>query len=188
MRLVGLAGRAGSGKSLVAQHLCDTGPGESRITGFADLLKLSAARSLGVSFGPDDLGARAVRGWADQLKAGHEIRIVDSGGVVVHALSGRRLLQCFGTEGHREVFGESFWIDQMDFAPEGVDLLVVDDVRFPDEAQAILDHGGEVWLVVRPGVGAAPPHRSERGLPDELITRTILNNGSLDELKAAVMA
>lgn len=185
MRLIGLTGPARSGKSAVASALAEISPGPVSIQGFADLVKLSAAKSLDVVFHGDDVGTRAVRNWADQLKLNMGVQLTDQDGQVVHTITGRRFLQCFGTEGHREIFGETFWIDQVDFEPEGVDLLIFDDVRFEDEAQAIIDRGGEIWRVVRHGNNAGE-HRSEQPLSEGLVTYTVANSGSLAELKRAV--
>jgi hypothetical protein len=185
MKLIGLTGPARAGKSVVAETLAHHNPGPTAIRGFADLVKLSAAKSLDVTFHPDDVGTKAVRRWADELKLNWSVQLTDGDGTVVHSISGRRFLQCFGTEAHRELFGETFWIDQMDLDADGYELLVIDDVRFEDEAQAILDRGGEIWRVVRHG-RAKGDHRSEQPLPEELITHTIANTGTLAELKRAV--
>jgi hypothetical protein len=186
-RIVGLTGPARAGKSIVAETLVGFHPGNTVIRGFADLVKLSAAKSFDVTFHPDDVGTKAVRRWADELKLNMSVQLTDGDGQVVHSISGRRFLQCFGTEAHRELFGETFWIDQMDLDAEGYDLLVIDDVRFEDEAQAILDRGGEIWRIVRHGRVKAG-HRSEQPLPEELITHTIANTGTLGELERAVQS
>jgi hypothetical protein len=70
--------------------------------------------------------------------------------------------------------------------------VVITDVRFDNEAQAIVDAGGEVWRVVRPGWrcldDAAASHSSEAGVSDHLIARTIDNSGSLDDLRTQLTA
>jgi len=186
-RIIGLTGPARSGKSIVASTLAELDFGEVEIVGFADLLKLSAARSLSVTFGPDDVGTMAVRKWANDFKKNKRIQIVDEGGEVTHEISGRRFLQCYGTEAHRDTFGTDFWVEQIDFEPEGVDLLIFDDVRFPNEAEAILSRGGVIWRVIR-DTGASDSHRSEQPLPDSLVTGAVLNDGTIDELKNRVRA
>jgi hypothetical protein len=66
--------------------------------------------------------------------------------------------------------------------------VVITDVRFDNEAQAIVNAGGEVWRVERPGwrclADDAATHQSEAGVSDHLITRIIDNSGSLDDLRA----
>ncbi len=113
-------------------------------------------------------------------------------------------------------FGPSFWIDNM--LPDGhqelydhnndlvrrplwwhsfkedwagfADIAVITDVRFPNEAQKILEFGGEVWRIdadERLGP-STDDHDSEQQFPDHLVTNIIDNNGTLEELKANVIA
>lgn len=64
--------------------------------------------------------------------------------------------------------------------------VVIDDVRFPNEAKMIRRLGGELWLVDRPGVVYEGNHASEGALsevePDSLIN----NSGSLTQLRQVV--
>lgn len=129
-------------------------------------------------------------------------------------ITGRELWQLYGTEAHRaddlgHSFGPNFWVDNLlpepttpseyDTADVKVptwyhsfkeswagfaDWAVITDVRFPNEANRILDCGGEVWLIdadTRQGPNK-DGHASEVRLDEKLITRTIDNNGPLDEL------
>src|SRR5689334_20591377 len=73
----------------------------------------------------------------------------------------RRLLQRLGTEAGRQTLWDSIWIDAAFSAVEGVENIVVTDCRFPNEAQAIKDRGGEVWRISRRGAGPANDHPSE---------------------------
>jgi hypothetical protein len=70
--------------------------------------------------------------------------------------------------------------------------VVITDVRFDNEAKAIIDAGGEVWRVTRPGwrclAEEAAAHQSEAGVSDHLIARIIDNSGSLDDLRAELSA
>ena len=60
--------------------------------------------------------------------------------------------------------------------------IVVADVRFPHEANAIREMGGQIWKVERSSLENADIHSSELDLetikPDVLMT----NNGSLEDL------
>jgi hypothetical protein len=63
----------------------------------------------------------------------------------------REFLQRYGTEAHREIFGEDFWVTQTlpEYDPAYTEkLVVITDCRFPNEAERILDLGGEVWEVI----------------------------------------
>jgi hypothetical protein len=184
MRIIGLNGYARAGKDTVARYIAEIDGGRVEIVAFADLIKLSAARALKTCSDPDDVGIGAVRQWADDFKQGYSVRIFDRVGNQVGGMMGREFLQRYGTEAHRELFGDDFWVDQIDWEPD-CDVLVFTDVRFENEAKAILERGGEVWRIERPS-SRAGSHASERPLPSDLITRTIINNYDLDHLRGDV--
>jgi hypothetical protein len=108
-------------------------------------------------------------------------------GLKVRAPGVRVLLQRFGTDVGRELFGEDFWVEQA-FRGLGDEDVVFTDVRFPNEAEAIRGRGGVVWNVVRPGVGVANGHVSESALAGFVFDETILNDGSLEDLKGKVLS
>lgn len=104
--------------------------------------------------------------------------------------SPRQMLQTLGTEWGRGCVNEQMWVRIALRAAEGRSVAI-SDVRFANEAQAVLDAGGAVWLVRRPQAGLAGPtgqHTSEAGVPATLISRVLDNSGSLDDLEAAVDA
>lgn len=186
MRVIGLTGPARAGKDTVAGIILDAVPGAVR-QGFADKLKVSAARSLG--WDGDEASCIAFCDWLKtEGRVSHyePARPVPEGGIG-GAISGRQFLQRYGTEAHRDVFGEDFWLDAV--LPEGRDdapLLVIPDVRFENEARRVLDVGGEVWRIERPDVKAVEAHVSEAGIPRPLISRTLVNDGTLEHLKRKV--
>lgn len=108
----------------------------------------------------------------------------------------RRLLQKLGTEGGRQVLGENVWVDAglreaERLLEDGAQGVVFTDVRFPNELEAIIDHGGQIAHVSRPGVGAVNGHISEdlavefhigKRIPDWHIR----NDGTLADLARAV--
>jgi hypothetical protein len=121
-----------------------------------------------------------------------------------HTLTGREYLQHMGTQA-RHVFGEDFWVDQVLPRPTkykkvdnhwhglqrvkarypGVSAVAFTDLRFENEAQRVLDLGGEVWEVIRPGTGS-DGHDSEQVLPRDLVTRQIHNSSDLLNLRFQV--
>lgn len=187
-RVIGLAGRARVGKNTVAKLIADVTDGPVEEAAFADLIKVSAARALGVRFHGDDVGLDAVRRWADNLKLDHSVRVVDGSGNLVHEVTGRSFLQRYGTEAHRDLFGEDFWVEVVKFERPDLALLVLTDVRYENEARAIHAVGGEVWEIQRPDL---PPsddsHPSERPLPDDLVDLTLVNDADMEGLQIAVM-
>jgi hypothetical protein len=112
---------------------------------------------------------------------------------------GRRLLQLLGTQCGRECIRDDIWTQLwLDEAQKLGGHIIADDVRFPDEAEAIIARGGMVLRVVgretpltlmqriKRWLGLSYCHRSEIPLPPELTTHTINNTGSIMDLAAEV--
>jgi hypothetical protein len=194
VRVIGLTGRARAGKDTVASIIADE-LGDLHVIreGFADKLKISAARALGIAGTPEDCIAAC-----DALKVDGQVEVELGMFGPVDTITGRRFLQLYGTEAHRDVFGEDFWLDavlptrlvtgDLFGSPAlaldrfDADVLVVSDVRFPNEAERVLDVGGEVWEVLRPGGPLVEGHSSEEPIPAGLVTRSIVNDDHLDHL------
>jgi hypothetical protein len=170
VEILGLSGWARNGKDTVADHLISN-YGYERVSFAAPMkealyrlnpkITINGIPSLPVKLGVD------LYGWDSLKEHGPEIR---------------ELLQRFGTEVGREMFGEDFWVNA---AIDGIDdgsRVIVSDVRYPNEADAIKKLGGEVWRVVRPGFGAANDHASEHALNDYDFDQVISNSGSLGGL------
>lgn len=84
--------------------------------------------------------------------------------------------------------GAASHVDATRPPPVGV---VIPDVRFENEAQAIRAAGGWVMRVTRPGAGlrgAAGDHASEAGLPESRVDANVQNEGTLEDLGVAVDA
>ena len=93
----------------------------------------------------------------------------------------RRLLQRLGTEAGRQTLWDSIWVDAaFNGAPPDANIVVT-DCRFPNEAEAIVERGGEVWRITKPGVGPANSHASETGLDDWNFDVKVNNEGTLEE-------
>lgn len=98
----------------------------------------------------------------------------------------RRLLQSFGTEVGREMFGETFWVDQAFKGLGTYSRVVFTDVRFPNEAARIKLYGGQVWRVTRLGVGPINNHISETALDDWDFNKIITNDADLQTLQGKI--
>lgn len=211
MQLIGINGFKRAGKGETGNAIFDYHEGVVYQIGFADKLKIMAARALGFNRPPHDLIELM-----DSMKETAVFRVMYADPQIegfrledphVHELSGREYLQNFGNDA-RQLFGENFWIDQVlpypakpneDGTDEqdnilalkerypGVDCVAITDLRYPNEAQRVLDLGGEVWEVVRPGL-VSDGHASEQPLPRELVTEQITNDGDIDKLRADVQA
>lgn len=156
MKIIGLLGPAGSGKSTIAEHLVGKYGAVRRA--FATPLKQIVQRAFDLT--------------DDQLYGSQEEKErIDPR----YNVSARWLMQRIGTEGFRSVLGRDFWWSYClkQIFDEGHDVVVIDDVRFPNEAAGLLQFNKDrdprflpirVWRIespVEPGVVADPNHESE---------------------------
>jgi hypothetical protein len=192
-RLIGLHGVKRAGKDTAGQFIQEWAHerGLSHCKqGWADAMKLSIGRLFGV---PDE---HAID-FCDNLKTFGKIRVYVEGPGMgdignIHALTvdGREFLKRYGTESHREVFGQDFWLDQLlpfhDWPRlwGHASICIVSDCRFVNEINRIHDLGGQVWLIDR-DTGDQDDHISEQ-IHRHLCDQEIKNNGTLDDLRSAV--
>lgn len=168
--LIGLSGRARSGKSTVADILECVGYTQ---VAFADALKGAAAVMFGIDeacFYDDDRKEKIIPHWG---------------------ISPRQMAQRLGTEGGRNVFGKDLWIKRLEQTLSDLHGLytanvVVTDVRFDNEAEWVRSKGGAMINMVRPGAPSVTEHASEGGVSSHLIDAVIYNDGSFEELEAKV--
>jgi hypothetical protein len=175
--IVGLTGLKGSGKDTVAAYLIKQHQFERRA--FADPLKKSVAALLKVPFNEIDRWKNDPKMWVTVSKQwetdGLETR---------YSLRFREFLQRFGTEAHRDVFGESFWLDYT-LPTDGYYAgrkIVVTDVRFANEAKRVDRLGGFVVKVYRPAALLKDQHRSELPIPKKSVDYLLKNDGTVDVL------
>ena len=174
VEILGLSGWARNGKDTVADHLISK-YGYERIS-FAAPMKEALYR-LNPKITINNVVSTPIRigvdiyGWDDLKTHGPEVR---------------ELLQRFGTEVGREMFGEDFWVNAAIDSIEDGSRVVVSDVRYPNEADAIKKLGGEVWRVVRPGFGAANGHASEHALNNYKFDYILDNNSGMELLYDSV--
>lgn len=103
--------------------------------------------------------------------------------------SARHLLQTLGTDWGRQLVCDDIWIKCWAAQAAGATRVVADDVRFPNEAQAIKMLGGQVWKVWRPGAELDCPHASEGALDTwDGFDRLIVNDGNLMQLTRDIEA
>lgn len=175
MRIIGLAGKARSGKDTVAGFLSEAGF-EKRA--FADPLKAAA---------------REIFSLTDSQLYGDQKERVDA----FWGCTPREILQKLGTECLRKGYADDVWVRAMErFIQNGREgfafsSVVISDVRFRNEADAIIKMGGEVWRIDRTGAGATggiAGHVSEHDLDGWTGFATVIdNNGTLDDLRAKVV-
>lgn len=171
--IVGLTGRKQAGKNAVAKALAVSSTLPVVEVSFAAKLKESAAAVLGVT-------VEQLEGWKNNPHAVVSVGIGVEDGWLVEGKTQpvRHFLQRYGTEGHRDVFGEDFWLDAALPLPDASGYLryhdalyVVTDVRFENEARRVKDLGGTIVRVIGPAAVelATDSHASEEQLDEDLV-------------------
>jgi len=171
--LVGLCGRAQSGKDSVGQFMSHFG-----------FQKLSYAHRI------KDCVKRIFDLTDHQLEDGYEkeLPLIEWDG-----LAPRQIMQRFGTEVARNIH-EDVWVKHLfntidKFRRRSIKGFVITDVRFDNEAKAILRRNGELWWVDRDTAGSKTggDHKSEDVIHlKPLCSKTIDNNRSLTDLRNIV--
>jgi hypothetical protein len=173
-KLIGLYSPAPqSGKSTVAEYLCRK-HGYQQIA-FAGPLKEMTETFLICMGVPPGLSVRMVYG---DLK---ESPIEEIG------CTPRHLMQTLGTEWGRNCVHTELWVKvALARAAAAQRPVVIDDMRFPNEMEAVRAAGGVCLQIVRPGVERKTSHPSEGQLDNARFDCTLVNSGSEDDLYAAI--
>lgn len=204
--IIGMIGRKGVGKNYVADVIASE-LREDRVVemlAFADPMKEFCINCLGIQreliCGSDkDKNTPTHYKWEKMPPFIREKFPERTGAMTI-----RHVIQVVGTEMCRGIWGENVWIDAMSRrivesdvrsarAGQSPTAIVITDVRFPDEAQAIGGWGGKLWRVKGPPRGDAAvfndSHRSEALVDSLPHDHVIMNEGDGDAgIKAQVRA
>ena len=164
MKLIGLCGKAGSGKTTAAAYLEMKGFERKP---FADPLK-RMLHAVGV---PEE------NLWGDRKEEKLEM---------LCGKSAREAMQLLGTEWGRNLIGKDLWVNLWCESVRGLPRVVVDDVRFTSEAAAIVNMGGVIIQMERPGhlPTIHTTHSSESGIASGLVTYKVVNQRGIEQLTA----
>lgn len=159
--LVGITGKAGSGKSTAAQVLIDAGWVRVKMAGpLKDML-----RAIGLT-------EEHIEGDLKEVPCD-----------LLQGRTPRHAMVTLGTEWGRDMIGGDMWIDlargRIQAAFAAGHSVVVDDIRFENEAAVIRDLGGAVVHIER-DTDIAVAHKSENGVVPDI---TCVNSGSLAALQ-----
>jgi hypothetical protein len=177
--VIAFTGAAGAGKSTAAAHLA-AAHGYA-VESFAAPIKDAVSAVFGWDRGLLEGDTDSSRAWRESVDPWWAARLR------MPNLTPRLALQLIGTEAMRDAFHLDIWIASMQrrlLKSDGP--VVVGDVRFPNESDALRTFGGIVVRIERPGT-APGAHRSEACAvePDYVV----VNDGSpeafykrLDEL------
>ena len=160
MILLGITGQKQSGKDTVLKCIRELLPHKAILQrNFADALKQEVALACGVTL--------------DFINENKDLF--------------RPILQWWGTEFRRNLFGEDYWIKKWLVEVHRASLkspylLVCTDVRFLNEAQAIRNLDGILWRVYRTS-NALDTHKSETELLNIDVSGIIYNVSTLENLR-----
>lgn len=183
--IIALTGKKGAGKDTVAAHLIKEHGFERKA--FADPLKRSVAALFDIPFTDVDKFKNDTKVCVELLEYASEsdANIHDANYAFVKGFTFREFLQRYGTESHRDVFGENFWLDYTlpldGFYYQGKNIVVT-DCRFDNEAKRVKKVNGQIVEVFRPGLPEQDPHRSESGLSYVEADYTFMNTGTIDDI------
>ncbi|SCU73529.1 putative deoxynucleotide monophosphate kinase [Cupriavidus necator] len=161
--LIGLTGRAGSGKDTAAAYLAEA----HRFMPLAFATPIRHMLQAGLGLTDEHFTPAAKNVAIDWL-----------------GRSPRQLMQTLGTEWGRTHIGSTVWVDvaerELD-SLSGLDVVFT-DVRFENEAAMIRNRGGIIIRLVRAAAQPVHSHVSEAGIKLLEFDREIHNNGTLFEL------
>ena len=130
--LIGLCGAKGSGKTFIAENMRDHHG--ATILRFADTLK----------------DMMRVMGFTEAHLTGDQ---KETPSEVLKGKTPRYAMQTLGTEWGRQMLHDTVWVDILVAKSKQVQgMVVVDDVRFPNEIEAIHNNGGIVVWVDRESI------------------------------------
>lgn len=165
--IIGLTGPAGSGKSTAAEYL-EREHGYKRMR-FATPLKDALRRVLRAALVDDHTIERMIEGDLKEVPQ-----------TVLLGRTPRYAMQRLGTEWGRHCIGDNFWVNLLRHATAALPddtRIVVEDVRFLNEAMMLRENGGKIIRMDGRG-GIAGSHESEAGVIPDM---TCYNGGSLIE-------
>lgn len=165
--LIGLTGKAGSGKDTVGEILrAEHG---FVLMSFAYPIKQMICGLLGVP----------MEQWNDREWREAELPIFGK--------SPRYLAQTIGTEWGRDCVHPDLWLNLALARRKVRERIAITDVRFDNEAKKIQDLGGTIIDVRgRPTDSAGMQHASERGLREVPWVYVVENSGTLEDLARLV--
>lgn len=181
MKIIGLAGRKRSGKSTIAEYLQETM--HTEVFAFADPIRWACDAIFSALIAP--------KFW-DKLEREEVIPAI--------GMSRRQVEQTLGTQWGRDRIHRDLWLIILQHRMQKVlrdcprtKLVVIEDIRYENEATFVRAMGGTVIHVLRPSIMSGLPadqHESEKGINWKCAEgdKILLNDGSIEELLSKIDA
>jgi ABC-type dipeptide/oligopeptide/nickel transport system ATPase component len=171
-KIIGITGVAGAGKDTAALAILELNPSNTEIMSFAKPLK-DACKIL-FNFTDEQL-------YHPIFKEEYDER---------WGRSPRQILQWLGTDVLRDHIDENFFVINMEqrISNSKAKYIVIPDVRFDNEGNAIRFLGGEILKVEREGAKTTKHsgHITEKGINRRLVNHKIKNNSSIRKFRSNV--
>lgn len=194
--VIGINGFKNSGKDTAARYLINE-HGFKRIA-FGDKVKECFATLFGISvpeleFMKNDPAAHVAIGYMNYppKPVGVDTSLVDeSDGSVrmwspaITPITVRNGLQRVGTDIGRNILGKEIWVNLV--RPEIEGNVVITDIRFENEIEALWEYGAQIIRISRDSTDPPDPHVSEMWLDDDYIDVELANNSSIQDLHKSV--
>lgn len=173
-QIIGFAGRKRSGKTTLAKYLKKEE--DAVIITIADFLKRLCCELMNMTY--DELNEKKDNGYTFDIAPDNRwFNVIDKHTNIgienirkelqdVHITTIRQLLQIIGTDVIRK-YNENWHAEKMvEEIKKHSDhkLIVIDDVRFPNEKNVILNLYGKVFFIIRPNNLSISNHSSETSL------------------------
>lgn len=201
-KLIGISGKKGSGKDTVADMIQELTSQSWEIKKFADTLKDMVCLLIGCTreqledrdFKEKELGEEW---WCYPLSEKNEMgefedvlldyNLYKAPPEYLRKTTPRLILQLLGTEGVRNVIHPNAWVNAT-MSPYNKDRSnwLITDMRFPNEFMEVCNKDGITLRIERPDIKSDDQHPSETALDNVAFHHTIINDGTIEDLKQKV--
>ena len=154
--IIAFTGARGVGKTSVANELVQNGKCDYVLESFATPIKdMLRAMGLTVHFVNDPQGKQEPIPW-------------------LNGVSGRELMQTLGTSWGRETVIDDIWLRAMNqrlIKYISTDkIIIIDDLRFDNEAKFIQSQGGYIISLTRDGINYTNEHKTENPINSDYLS------------------